>query len=439
MKSSAALLSVVLLASGFCPAIAATAPVAPRTGSVIFLHPDGAGTAAWLGLRFLDAGPDGRLNWDLLPSVAFYDGRMSDALSASSHGGATVHAYGVRVVRESYGMNGQAPLTALSGAKQSLAQEAIAANKWVGVVNSSTITEPGTGAFLASAPDRKDDAAIALQIARSGARVILGGGEQWFVPKGARGRHGPGSREDGLDLVAELRAKGYAVVFTRDELAAVPADATRVLGLFAHDATFNDEPEEVLQREGRPLYQPQAPTSGEMVRFALGVLARAPQGFLLVLNEEGSDNFGGPNNAQGVFEAVRRTNDAIGAALTHLKRFPDTLVLVASDSASGGMQVLGDTLEERKPDEPLPQVEENGAPTDGRDGTHSRPFLAAPDRNGVRLPFRVAWATGDDGSANVVARAAGLNANFVSGSFSNVDVYRVMYLTLFGRELPATP
>lgn len=437
MKFTPAFLRLLMFVFG--AALATTALAAPRTGSAIFLHPDGAGTTAWLGLRFLDAGPDGRLNWDRLPSVAFYDGRMSDALTASSNSGATVHAYGVRVVRDSYGMNGKQPLTALSGARQSLAQEALAAGKWVGVVNSSSITEPGTGAFLASVPNRKDDASMALQIARSGAQVILGGGEQWFLPKGASGRHGPGIREDGLNLIAELRAKGYTVAFTRDELAAVPAAVTKVLGLFAHDATFNDEPEEVLQREGRPLYQPQAPTSGEMVRFALGLFARAPQGFLLVLNEEGSDNFGGPNNAQGVFEAVRRTDDAISASLAHLEKFPDTLVIVASDSASGGMQILGDTVDKLNPDEPLPKVEENGAPVDGRDGTHSRPFLAAPDRDGVRLPFRVAWATGDDGSANVIVRAAGLNAGHVTGNFSNIDVYRVMYLTLFGRELPATP
>jgi alkaline phosphatase len=417
-------------------ALTAAEPSLPA-GDVIFLHPDGASISAWMGLRFLDAGPEGRINWDRLPHVAVYDGRMTDALTSSSNGGATVHAYGTRVPVVSYGRAGaDAAVIALSGAPLSLAKEALAAGKWVGVVNSASVTEPGTGAFLASVASRDDDPGIALQIRQSGAQVILGGGETWFLPKEATGRHGPGSREDKRDLVAELRAEGYTVVFTRDELKALPATATKVLGLFAHDDTFNEYAEEQLQRRGLPFFQPQAPTSGEMVAAALAILARAPQGYLLVMNEEGSDNFAGENNAAGLFESLRRADAAIGAALAQVGRKPSTLVLLTSDSAAGGLQVLGDSTDELDPAADLPAVEENGAPVDGSEGPRSRPFLAAPDRHGKRLPFYAAWAAGNDGSGNVVARAAGLNAGRLQGSVDNVEMYRLMYLTLFGRELP---
>ena len=65
---------------------------AQQTGNVIFFHPDGAGVKHWGALRFLIAGPDGELNWDKLPAMAVYRGHMKDALTGTTHGGATVHA-----------------------------------------------------------------------------------------------------------------------------------------------------------------------------------------------------------------------------------------------------------------------------------------------------------------------------------------------------------
>jgi alkaline phosphatase len=432
----------LLLATAFLTtAIGLTAaePSAPKTGNVIFLHPDGCATAAWMALRYLDHGPEGKTQWDQLPHVALYEGRMTDALTSSSHGGATTHAYGTRVPRNSYGLAGKKPLTALSGQPRSLAHEALAAGKHVALVNSSTLMEPGTGAFIASAPDRRDSASIAAQLADSGVQILLGGGETWFLPKGATGRHGPGSRDDGRDLLAELRARGYTTIFTRDELLSLPPATAKVIGLFAAEDTFNEASEEQLQRAGLPLFQPQAPTTGEMVAAALKLLATAPRGYLLVMNEEASDNFGGENNAAGVIESVRRADAAIAAARAEIARRPDTLLLVASDSASAAMQLIGKTPDELPPADPLPPVEENGAPIDGPQGTRSPPFLAAADRTGQRLPFYVCWGAANDGSANVLARAAGLHAQRVQGNVTNSDLYRLMYLTLFGRELPPAP
>lgn len=50
------------------------------TGSVIFIHPDGASAATWTAARALYVGPDNNLNWDLLPAVGVYRGHMNDSL-----------------------------------------------------------------------------------------------------------------------------------------------------------------------------------------------------------------------------------------------------------------------------------------------------------------------------------------------------------------------
>jgi len=403
----------------------------PRTGSVIFVHPDGTSASHWTAARMVIAGPDGMINWDRLPAIAVYRGHMKTSLAATSHGGATTHAFGVKVHPDSYGMDRDRPLTSLSGKPMSIMREALAAGLAVGVVNSGNIDEPGTGVFLASTPSRKNGPEIAQQLIHSGAQVILSGGERWLLPKGAKGRHGEGARTDGKNLVAEARALGYAVVYDRAELAALPDDTGHVLGVFAHHHTFHDEPEEQLRRQGLPLYLDGAPTVGEMTAAALAVLSRHGKRFLLVVEEEGTDNFSNVNNAAGAIEALRRADAAYGVARNYLQRHADTLLLTAADSDAGGLEVIA--FPPDRATTPLPKTTSNGAPLDGSDGTGSLPFVAAPDQFGNRLPFGIAWTGFEDGAGGILARAEGANAETLrSGSCDNTDIYRLMYLTLFG-------
>ncbi len=411
-------------------------PVAePITGNVIFLHPDGTSVSHWTAARMAIAGPDGMINWDRLPFLAVYRGHMKTSLAATSHGGATTHAYGIKVDRDSYGMDRDQPLTALSGKPMSIMREALAAGLAVGVVNSGNIDEPGTGVFLASTTDRKSGQEIAGKVVLSGAHVILSGGERWLLPKGVKGRHGEGERTDGKDLIAEARTRGYAVVYNRAELAALPDDTLRVLGVFALHHTFHDETEDSLRKKGLPLYAADAPTIGEMTAAALAVLSRQGR-FLLVSEEEGTDNFGNLNNAAGTLEALRRADAAYGVARDYVQGHPDTLLLTAADSDASGLQVIAVSSDQAG--KPLPKTTLNGAPLDGRDGTESMPFLAAPDQFGRRLPFGIAWTGFEDGAGGILVRAEGVNAEALrSGSCDNSDIYRLMYLTLFGRPADA--
>jgi alkaline phosphatase len=173
-----------------------------------------------------------------------------------------------------------------------------------------------------------------------------------------------------------------------------------------------------------------------LIAFALRVLAQEPRGFFLVAEEEGTDNFAGNNNAAGTLEAHARADAGIGVAREFLAKHPNTLVLTASDSNAGNMTVVGPRFDKLDPARLLPRTAGNGAPLDGRDGTGTPPFVAKPDESGRALPFWISWGAGDDSAGGVVVRADGLNAERVHGNMDNIDVYRVMYLTLFGRELP---
>lgn len=399
--------------------------------SVIFVHPDGAGANAWGATRALYVGPDADLNWDRLSAVAVYRGHMTNALTATSQGGGTVHAYGVRVKAKSFGLDAGRPIEREGKPAQSLATLARGAGKSVGIVTSAGVYDAGTGAFLAKVTDRKNYDEIASQMLAFEPEVLLGGGEQHFLPKGVRGRFGEGVRRDGRNLIEEARKAGYTIVYTRDELRSVESGTARLLGLFAADTTFFDESEEQKVIDQTPYYVETAPTIGEMTEAALAILSRNASGFLLVAEEEGSDNYAGKNNAKGAMMALKRADDALGVASRFAEAHPRTLVLTCADSDCGGMQMVAD--DDLDPASPVPaRDDENGAPLDGRDGTGTLPFMAKPDAQGVSLPFAIAWARGGDVSGNaVLVRAAGYRANeLVRGSLDNVGVHRVMRTVL---------
>jgi alkaline phosphatase len=413
----------------------------PAKGSVIFIHPDGSGVSAWNAVRLLEVGPDGTLHWDRMERMGVYRGHMRTSMGATSHGGATSHAFGRKVHWDSYGMDGTEPLTSLSGKPFSILREAQEEGLATALVNSGHLAEPGTGVFAASATQRSAVDDITLQIVESGTDVILGGGEVLLLPEGVIGKFGqPGIRKDGRNLIRRAQELGYEVVYTRDELLALPPTTSKVLGVFAAGHTFLDSSEEYLAERGLSLYAYWAPTVSEMTESALGFLKSSGRRFLLVVEEEGSDNFANNNNAVGSLTALARADEAIGVALDFVDENPETLLVTAADSDAGGLEVypirIPDSLVAEKP---LLPTTRNGAPLDGKDGTGTPPFMSKADQFGKQWPFGIAWASFDDNLGGILARAHGLNAHLLPLSVDNTDIYRIMYATLFGEWLKEDP
>jgi alkaline phosphatase len=408
--------------------------VRPEKGNVIFIHPDGSGVSAWSAARLLTVGPDGMLNWDRMERIGIYRGHMKDAMGASSHGGGTSHAYGVKVPWDSYGMHGAEPLTSLSGKPFSILTEAHAAGLATALVNSGHLAEPGTGVFAASAPSRSDTDDITRQIIQSGTEIILGGGEVLLLPEGVMGKFRvPGIRKDGLNLIERAEELGYEVVYTREELLELPPETEKVLGVFGAAHTFVDWSEERLRESPYEQYWYWSPTIAEMTQAALRFLEASDRQFLLVVEEEGSDNFANNNNASGALNALARADEAVGVAMEFVERNPNTLLVTTADSDAGGIEVYPI----RDPDSltaemPLPPTTFNGAPLDGIDGTETPPFLSMPDQFGKQWPFGIVWSSFEDNLGGNVAKAHGLNAGLLPLNTDNTDIYRLMYGTLFG-------
>ncbi|MFQ6547693.1 alkaline phosphatase [Aestuariibius sp. 2305UL40-4] len=401
---------------------------AQDTGNVIFFHPDGTGANHWLAARMHIVGPDGELNWDRLPAIGVYTGHMADRVTGTSHGGATVHAYGVKVLADSYGLNGTEPLTAASGQQMSIAQEAMEAGKAVALVQSGHIAEPGTGVFVASNESRSNTHEIAADVIESGAQVILAGGERFLLPEGLEGRHGPGEREDGVNLIERAEELGYTVVYDREELLALDTSTVdMVLGVFAHNHTFNDQERERNIIDGLPTYSEGAPAIGEMSRVALEIVSRDEDGFFAVIEEEGTDNIANNMNAAGTLEALARADLAIGEILDFMDGRDDTMLIMAADSDAGGLQVV-------TADGPgaVDATTRGGGILHGQQGTFGDAFETAADANGLTHHFGIGWVGYNDVAGGILVRGAGLNSDLITPLMDSTDVYAVMHQTLFG-------
>ncbi len=271
------------------------------------------------------------------------------------------------------------------------------------------------------------------------------------------GRFGEeGIREDGRNLIEEAETMGYTVVYTREELESLPADSEKVLGIFAAEDTYNDTDEASLKEEGLVdengeliLYgQPgneNPPTVAEMLDVTLGFdkFANAEDGFMVVMEEEGSDNFPNNNNGAGAIEATLRADEAIGVAQDFVNNVdPNTLVLTAADSDAGGLEVV-DVDEDSETVGTIDVQPELAAfgddadgisvPLDGQTGNDTEPFnTGAPDADGDDFDFGLSYVSTNDVAGSIVSKGYGLNSDLIQDTVDNTDMYRIMYQTLFG-------
>jgi alkaline phosphatase len=450
--------------------------------NVIFIHPDGTTQSHFSSARLLEAGPDGFINWDMLPEVAIYKGHLKDALTSTSGGGATVHGSGVKVLADSYGCDGNCTEETV---KRTIVEEARDQGYHIGIINSGKITEPGTGAFVAHVTDKNDDCEMVRQIVEeSGASLILGAGEKYYLSTDDTSFH-PNPR-DGLvqdngeceeNMIEAARSLGYTVVFNKTQLASLNmTQVDKVLGIFAYHDTYNDRSERELFDLGINvgvsemgecedvcrLYEPYAPTFDEMVKFGIEFLDfHSEKGFVLIAEEEGTDNFGNGNmNAEGMIEATRRVDRAIGQAIEFAKANPNnTLIMTASDSDAGAAAILS-PQQQLNPE--FPALDENGCFTDPdfpgldpleespdqeplvdgvtdfsivkqemSDGTPifcEKPFVAQADQFGNQLLFGILWLPdgGPDVGGGTITRAYGCNAEDVNSTLDNTELTRIM-------------
>ena len=403
-----------------------TGPVpGPPARNVILVVGDGAGDALLHLARLTGQGPDGRLAVDALPASARVLTHSADSLVTDSAAAATAMATGHKTVNGAVGVDPQGrPLA-------TVLERAQAAGKATGLVTTSFLADATPAAFAAHVPDRDDTTTIAAQILAAGVDVLLGGGEEDFLPVEEKGCHPlPGRRSDGRNLLAEARQRGYTVICRPAELEGLRVrPGMRVLGLFADKELYPllYGSQGVPVRTGVPAQpaldglapgwvEPAVPTLAAMTRRALDVLARDPDGFFLLVEEEGTDGFGHAGLIEGAIAAAQGLDAAVGVALDFARRHPDTLLLVTGDHETGGLSIpgRGDGYSS-DPKLPCPPP--------------ARP-LATPQGQG----FCAASAVPNHTGAPVPLLALGPGAQRVDGLLDNTDVARIIAAAFGWRE-----
>ncbi len=89
-----------------------------------------------------------------------------------------------------------------------------------------------------------------------------------------------------------------------------------------------------------PLAPERSPNLAEMTAAALRVLEKDPDGFFLMVENEGSDTEAHRNSSREIITAEMLGFDAaVGVALDYQERHPETLVLVTADHETGGLHL----------------------------------------------------------------------------------------------------
>ncbi|MBP7635602.1 alkaline phosphatase [Candidatus Ozemobacteraceae bacterium] len=184
----------------------------------------------------------------------------------------------------------------------------------LGVVSDTRLTHATPAAFSAHQNDRDEEEAIAAQQVRSEYEVLLSGGRKKF----------------GKELDEAVK-RGYQVVNDRRELLlAVAARSGKLLGLFADSYLPYS-----FERKGD-----ETPTLSEMAAAAVSLLDRGDKGFLLMVEAGKIDaTMHAHDAAEGVAQ-MRAMDEALRKMVEFVKTNPDALLVVVSDHATGGLQVI---------------------------------------------------------------------------------------------------
>lgn len=291
------------------PVYAAPEPPAAAR-NVIFLIPDGMGTASVTLLRDADGVPT-HLD-SLLVGAAVT--RAENTLVTESAAAATALACGYKTRTGVVGLDAEGRPVA------SLLEAARDRGMATGIVVTSRLTHATPAGFASHVRDRGREDEIAAQMMTQRIDLLFGGGRSFFLPRSAGGR-----RLDGRDLLADARGRGVTILERREEF--LKPWSLPVLGLFNADhITYEIDRDATAE-----------PSLQEMTRRALGALAQAPNGFFLMIEGSRIDHAGHDNDAATMLHELRAFDAAVGLAVDFARHDGRTLVVSVADHETGGM------------------------------------------------------------------------------------------------------
>ena len=256
----------------------------------------------------------GHLNMDNFPVAGYSRTYCVDKLITDSCAGGAAIAGGAKT---KYGYIGQDKdgnpfVTLLHRAQQK--------GMRTGVAVTCRINDATPADFVCHSPDRHLEAEIAAQYVGSGVDFITGGGRQFWD-----------EREDGRNLIEEMKALGYTFVDTQEDLMKVQKGP--LVGLFG---PLDLDP--VLDR---------GPVLENCTEKALELLDNK-KGFFLMIEGSQIDDWAHRQKVGYMAEELFDFDKCIGKVLEFAEKDGHTLVIVTADHGTGGITLVDGSLEDRE-------------------------------------------------------------------------------------------
>jgi alkaline phosphatase len=310
-RSKLAVLSILILISLSASGLTDKEPKkSKKPVNIIFFIGDGMGPAE------VSAGiavSDKTFVFESFPFSGFTKTSASDNYITDSAAAGTAMACGVKTRN---GMIGTGPD---SIAVESVMEIAKRNGLSTGLVSTSAITHATPASFVAHNSGRGNYEDIAKDFMNGTIDVFIGGGSDHF-----------NKRADGTDLTAELKNKGYDVVYTIDQMN--NSTSTKIAGLLApgHMDKANGTRKGMLE---------------QMTMKAIEALKTNKKGFILMVEGSQIDFAGHAKDIDWVISEVTDLNNAVAKAYDFAREDGNTLVIVTADHETGGLTLPGGDIQ----------------------------------------------------------------------------------------------
>lgn len=358
----------------------------PKANNIILFIGDGMGAEHRKAARWAKVGETGKLAMDDMPASGLLQTHSADNVIADSAAATTAMATGVKT------NNGVIGLDANLGYVSTILEKAKKQGKRVGLVTTTHIVHATPAAFAAHIKDRNLTKEIAEQLLGTGVDILLGGGEDVFLPTSDNGCFPEaGERNDGRNVINEAIANGYLYVCDPNSFASLETSPTlRLIGLFADEG----------------MTRPYSPSLAEMTQKAIDVLSQSSNGFFLMVEGGQIDWASHNNDAKNAISDTIGLDEAVEVAKQFASTANDTLIIVTADHETGGMVV---------------SLSPSGLP--GEDGPFSTPDGSL---------FYVNWSTTDHTAVDVPVTSQGPLSGRLNGINDNTFLHEVMFSSFDG-------
>lgn len=285
-------------------------PDSEKPVNVILLIGDGMGIAQVSTTYYFKQ--DGPSNFQRFKYIGLINTSAANSKITDSAAGATAFACGISTYNGAIGedMAKQPVMNIIENVSRFDYQ--------TGLIATSSITHATPACFYAHVPSRNMNELIAEQLTTSEVDIFMGGGLQFFK-----------NREDGKDMIQQLKDHQFSVYYTMDELPMLkPAQKYGIVAA----------PDGLLPaNQGRGDFLPVA------AEKTLDYLSAGDNPFFLMIEGSQIDWGSHENNGDYVIAEMMDFDKTIGKVLDFAEKDGKTLVIVTADHETGGLALAANS------------------------------------------------------------------------------------------------